>query len=212
MPDVPDRPPARCRGRERWLVLVLASLLVAAAPATEPEVAWAGALEAGASAAGDAGPAASGTAPPVPPSPSPALPPGLGGAARRWQRPSVEAVLTREAGRLGLDEAALARIRAVAAAARPERDARERALRDERQALRALLHADAPDRDAVMRQLERVGAAETALEKERMATLLEIRQLLSPDQRVELVKIFRERKQARGRSQGGGDDAAEPSP
>ena len=41
------------------------------------------------------------------------------GAPGRWKRPPFDAVVEREAGRLGLDEAALARIRAVADAARP---------------------------------------------------------------------------------------------
>lgn len=128
--------------------------------------------------------------------PTPASPEGLG---RRFERPPFDAILAREAGRLGLDDATLARIRAVADDARPETEALESELRDERHALRALLQTDTPDGDAVLRQVERAGAAATALEKQRISTMLEIRKLLTPAQRAELVRIFRERKQERGR-------------
>ena len=50
------------------------------------------------------------------------------------------------------------------------------------------------DRDAALAQVERTGAARTALDKQRVASMLEIRKLLTPEQRAELVKIFRERK------------------
>jgi Spy/CpxP family protein refolding chaperone len=125
------------------------------------------------------------------------------GAPGRWKRPPFDAVLEREAGRLGLDEAALARIRAVADAARPEIEQLESALRGERHALHELLSKDTPDQDAAMLQIERVGAADTALEKRRISTMLEIRQLLTPAQRAELVKVFRERKAEREQRQRG---------
>jgi Spy/CpxP family protein refolding chaperone len=126
------------------------------------------------------------------------LPAAAEGPPGHWKRPPFDAVLEREAGRLGLDEAALARIRAVADAARPELEQLETALRAERDALHELLRADTPDRDAAMSQVERVGAAETALDKRRIATMLEIRQLLTPAQRAELVEIFQERRAEHG--------------
>ena len=79
----------------------------------------------------------------------------------------------------------------------------ESALRGERHALHELLSKDTPDHDAAMLQIERVGAADTALEKRRISTMLEIRQLLTPAQRAELVKVFRERKAEREQRQRG---------
>jgi Spy/CpxP family protein refolding chaperone len=75
------------------------------------------------------------------------------------------------------------------------------ALRGERHALRELLSKDTPDHDAAMLQIERVGVAETALEKRRISTMLEIRQLPTPAQRAELVKVFRERQAEREQRQ-----------
>jgi Spy/CpxP family protein refolding chaperone len=63
--------------------------------------------------------------------------------------------------------------------------------------MRERLGEEAPDRDAVMELADRIGAAETALDKHRLATLLEIRALLTPTQRQELVRIFGERRRAR---------------
>ena len=126
--------------------------------------------------------------------PWPHEPGGPHGPGPHWRRPPFDAVLEREAGRLGLDDAALSRIRAVADAARPESERLAEALHTEQRRLHDLLAADSPDRDAALVQVERAGAARTALEKQRIATMLEIRKLLTPEQRAELVKIFRERK------------------
>jgi Spy/CpxP family protein refolding chaperone len=56
-----------------------------------------------------------------------------------------------------------------------------------------------------MHLADRIGTAETALDKHRLTTLLEIRALLTPAQRQELVRIFderrRERHEAKGRSE-----------
>jgi len=196
----------RIRARARWrsgaLVLAMCLGLAPAARAEEPV----------APGTPDAAPAAPGAAArdagAVPAAPSAD---GRGGPRGRWRRPPFDAVLEREAGRLGLDAAALARIRAVADAARPESERLEAAKREERQALWGLLSADAPDRDAVMRQVEKLGAADTALEKQRITTMLEIRELLTPEQRAELVQIFRERKQRR-REGGGAGAGARPAP
>jgi len=186
MSHAPDRAEARARRRRRVRWSALAAALGIGAFAT---------------IAGAEAPADTASAPPFdggPPPGAPHPPPGPGGPGHHRERPPFDAILAREAGRLGLDDATLARIRAVADAARPESEALESELRDERAAMRSLLQTDSPDLDAVLRQVERVGAAETALEKQRLTTMLEIRKLLTPAQRAELVKIFRERKQARG--------------
>jgi len=112
-------------------------------------------------------------------------------------KPPLDALLERHAARLALDAETLARIRAAADASRPEHERLAGALHALRQEMRQQLGEDAPDRDAVMALADRIGAAETALDKHRLATLLEIRALLTPVQRRELVRIFDERRRAR---------------
>jgi Spy/CpxP family protein refolding chaperone len=109
--------------------------------------------------------------------------------------PPLDALLERNAERLGLDAEALARIRAAVDASRPEHDRLSDELHTLRIEMRELLDEDAPDRDVVMALADRIGAAETALDKHRLATLLEIRAMLSPEQRRELVRIHDERRE-----------------
>ena len=115
----------------------------------------------------------------------------------RHGRPPLDALLEQHAERLALDAETLAKIRAVADASRPEHERLADALHALRQEMRQQLGEDDPDRDAVMELADRIGAAETALDKQRLATLLEIRALLTPAQRQELVRIFGERRRAR---------------
>ena len=122
---------------------------------------------------------------------------GEHGHGRRHGRPPLDALLEQNAERLALDAETLERIRAVADASRPEHERLADALHALRQDMRQQLGEDDPDRDAVMKLADRIGAAETALDKQRLATLLEIRALLTPAQRQELVRIFGERHRAR---------------
>lgn len=132
---------------------------------------------------------------------------------RRHGPPPFEQVLERHAERLGLDDAARARVRAIADAARPEGDRLRNELEDRQREMRELLGADAPDEAAVLAQADRIGAAETALQKQRLRTMLEIRAILTPEQRAELVKIHAERKERwRERKMRGGRDAGPPGP
>ena len=126
---------------------------------------------------------------------------------RKHRRPPLDALLERHAERLGLDAEALARIRAAADASRPEHERLGEELHALRMEMRALLDADAPDREAVMLLADRIGAAETALDKHRLTALLEIRALLTPEQRRELVRIHGERRRERDEGR-----AAEPPP
>ncbi len=135
-----------------------------------------------------------------------------GGGFDRHDRPGIERILEHNAERLQLDAATREQIRALAVAGRE----RSRPLREElhrqRDELRALLSSDAPDAGAVMQKAEQIGDTETAVSKERLRTMLEIRALLTTEQRRELVRIheeFRERRKA----ERGGDrwrDRGEP--
>jgi Spy/CpxP family protein refolding chaperone len=97
------------------------------------------------------------------------------------------------AERLGLGEETRQAIQAIV----DDSHARAAALHDEhreaRHALKDLLSQDAPDEAAVMAQAEELGRTETALSKHRLATMLRIRALLSPEQRGQLLEIRREK-------------------
>ena len=121
---------------------------------------------------------------------------GEHGSGPHHEPPPLDALLERNAERLGLDADTLARVRAIVAASRPEHDRLADELHALRLEMRAQLSADAPDRDAAMQLADRIGAVETALDKHRLATMLEIRTLLTPEQRRELVRIHDERRRA----------------
>lgn len=101
--------------------------------------------------------------------------------------------LERNAERLGLSQETLARIRAIVDAAAPETDALQSKLRQAHATMRELLDTPRPDEDAVLRQAEVIGALDTALLKQGIRTLLQIRPLLTDQQLAELRKIRAER-------------------
>ena len=101
-------------------------------------------------------------------------------------------MLERHAERLQLDDATRERIRALAEAGRERARPQREALRQLRDEMHALLSRGRARADAVMAQAEAIGRAETALQKERLRTMLAIRALLTPEQRRELVRIHEE--------------------
>lgn len=131
-----------------------------------------------------------------------------------WRRgpPPIDRVLERHAAELGLSDAVLAQVREIADAAREKEQPLVDALAKQRDLMHSLLTQDAPDVDSVMRQADEVGAAETAVHKERLRTLLAVRNLLTPDQRAKLVQIFEERRAQMGRGWGHGWRGGPPEP
>jgi Spy/CpxP family protein refolding chaperone len=77
--------------------------------------------------------------------------------------------------------------------ARAEVQSRRPEMREAHEALRALMHADAPDEEAILAQAERLGALETEARKARLSTMLQVHALLTPEQREELMQL-RERR------------------
>jgi Spy/CpxP family protein refolding chaperone len=61
-----------------------------------------------------------------------------------------------------------------------------------------------------MKLADQIGAAETALDKHRLATLLQIRNLLTPEQRRELVRIHEEHRRARFEARARGEALPPP--
>jgi len=127
-------------------------------------------------------------------------PPPPGDARGPGRRPPPFAdMLERNAERLGLDEKTRAEVRSIADAAREESRRLEDGLRVLHDELRKLLDQPTPDLEAALQQADRIGAAETELHKLRLRTMLQIRGLLTPEQRQELVRIHEERRRERGR-------------
>jgi Spy/CpxP family protein refolding chaperone len=97
--------------------------------------------------------------------------------------------IEQHAEELGVDEAALEKIRAIVEEARSEGQEIHVALRDAHEAMRELLSQDSPDRDAVMSQAEAIGALEIEARKHRLAAFLDVRDLLTPEQRAQLMEL-----------------------
>ena len=106
--------------------------------------------------------------------------------------PPPERFLEEHAERLGLDEETRAAIRGIAESSRARADAARDELDEEHAAMRELLEAEEPDVEAVMAQAERIGERETELRKIRLGAMLDIRRLLTPEQRAEMVRIREE--------------------
>jgi Spy/CpxP family protein refolding chaperone len=94
---------------------------------------------------------------------------------------------------LGLDEATLAKVYQVIDAARAETRELRRKLHEAHQHMRTLLEQETPDEAAVMAQAGRIGTQRTEMEKQRLRTLLQVRALLTPEQRAKLLQALRSR-------------------
>ena len=102
--------------------------------------------------------------------------------------------LEEHADRLGLDQETRDQIRAKLEASRAESEPLRERVHEGYRAIRELLMQDAPERDEVMKLVEELGELRTELGKLRLATLLEVRALLTPEQRAEMIAIHEERK------------------
>jgi Spy/CpxP family protein refolding chaperone len=104
----------------------------------------------------------------------------------------------KHAERLGLDAKTLEQIRAISESAKEQTSELRTNLKQARTTMHDLLSAETPDKAAVMKQAEIMGAIKTDLRKQRLATILEIRALLTPEQRQELIEIVKEFRSKRG--------------
>jgi len=121
--------------------------------------------------------------------------------------------ITRHADELGVDDATVAKIEEIVAASREEAEPLRDAVRAARDEMRTLLNADQPDEAAVMAQSDKVSAAMAAMHKHRLATLLKIRVLLTPEQRDKLKGMCGPgRRGGPGRGPGPGAWMMEPGP
>jgi Spy/CpxP family protein refolding chaperone len=126
-----------------------------------------------------------------------ARPPLGGGFHGRHGDDHHERFLERHADRLGVDDATREAIEAKFDGARSQAEPLRVAVRQAHRQLHEMLRADAPDREAVLAQSDAIGALETELRKLRITTLLDVRAMLSEEQRAEMVSIREEHMRAR---------------
>jgi Spy/CpxP family protein refolding chaperone len=100
-----------------------------------------------------------------------------------------ERFITEYAERLGLDQQTLATIRTLVEASRSQAETLRAELRQAYAQMHALLSQEAPSEAAVMQQADAIGALELAARKQRLQVMLQIRALLTPAQRQELVRL-----------------------
>lgn len=105
------------------------------------------------------------------------------------------------AERLGLEAETLAAIHKIVETVRLQSRPLWRELHQAHTQMRLLLSQETPDPAAVMRQADTIGALELAERKNRLQAMLQIRAILTPAQRQELVRLQGELA-TRGRSEG----------
>lgn len=109
-------------------------------------------------------------------------PPGPHGPGMHGPPPPVHGWIVEHADELGLDDAAVEGIRAVAEAAKDDVEAAHEEVRAAHEALRAALEVDRPDRSAVLAASARLGDAEQRARDLHLSVELELRALLTPAQ------------------------------
>ena len=108
--------------------------------------------------------------------------------------------LARHVEQLGLDEATQAAITEIVTSSKAQDDALGEELRAARTRLRELLSAPETDRAAVLAQADQLDALYARKHRSRLEAVLQIHELLTPEQRAELVKLReQERPWKRGR-------------
>ncbi len=94
--------------------------------------------------------------------------------------------------KLGLDATQQQKVQAILDAAKPKRQEIRGRMRQAFQDMHTLLDQDAPNRDAVLAQADRIGAITTEAHKAMLTTLLAVRAELTPDQRAKLKQEMQE--------------------
>lgn len=106
--------------------------------------------------------------------------------------------LEKQVEALGLDAQTAAAVRTTIDAARNEAKTSRPEIRAAHQAMRDLLRQDSPDASAVLAQADTIGALMTAERKRVLQATLDVRALLTPDQRAALMASMERRGGERG--------------
>jgi Spy/CpxP family protein refolding chaperone len=94
---------------------------------------------------------------------------------------------------LGLDDATLTKVYKIIDDARAHKRELRRKLHEAHRHMRNLLEQDTPDEAAVMAQAETIGTLRTEMDKQRLQTMLQVRTLLTAEQRTKLLEALRSR-------------------
>jgi Spy/CpxP family protein refolding chaperone len=94
---------------------------------------------------------------------------------------------------LDLDEETLASVYEIMDSSRERHRELRRQIRDAHEQMRSLLEQEEPNEDAVLEQVDVIGALRTEAHKEGLRTLLKVRALLTPAQREQLLEQMRSR-------------------
>lgn len=108
-------------------------------------------------------------------------------------------VIEKNAEKLGIEQATIEQIEGIVEANRAEAEALRAQAREAREALKAAMQADNPDKAQVLALSERAGQARVAMQQHKMAVMLDIRALLTPDQQAALKQLRAERFAERGK-------------
>jgi Spy/CpxP family protein refolding chaperone len=104
--------------------------------------------------------------------------------------------------RLDFSDETRSSVEAVLERRRTEGEPLREAVQTERHALETLLAGESVDADTALAQVERVGEARTAFEKHRVLTGIEMRAVMSADERAAFDKARDQRKDRRQRMRG----------
>jgi len=131
--------------------------------------------------------------------------PGMGPGPR-------EGFFERKLDSLGLAPETRAAVQKLLDDARPTREAARQQIRQAHDAMKALLDAEPVDEAAVMSQADKIGALMTASHKQELRTMIQVRALLSPEERTRLEQMMQEHREGwhRGPHGPGGPGAQGP--
>ncbi len=113
--------------------------------------------------------------------------------------------IDRVAAKLNLDEATVTQLKDRVYAAEKEGIGLKAQLEEARLELRRALDNADPDRATVMNKIDEVGRLHTALRKHKTGLMLDLRAMLTPDQRAELKALMEKRRKRwkKGHRKGG---------
>lgn len=94
---------------------------------------------------------------------------------------------------LGLDDATLTKVYKIIDDARANKRELWRKLQEAHQHMRTLLEQETPDEAAIMAQADTIGTLRTAMDKQRLQTMLQVQTLLTAEQRTKLLEALRSR-------------------
>jgi len=94
---------------------------------------------------------------------------------------------------IGLDDKTLTEVRKILDASKTDRQELHHKLREAYAHMRLLLEQPQPDESAIMVQADIIGGLRTEARKQRLRTLIQVRALLTPEQRAKLLALRRVR-------------------